>query len=207
MKRVNPFDWNNAFPDAMNSGGFDCIIGNPPYVRIQVMKEWAPLEVEIYKELFSISEGRELRPLCRLRGARFTTPRSRRPARIHLPAQVFQRAIWRAVAPIIAGGKHLSHVVHFDAQQVFDGATTYTCLLFLNASPTSKCRIAKVTDLPKWRAAGTAVEGIAKSDEITSRRMAFVGWPRNRVVQATVRNAPQNGRRCRYFRRPSDKRR
>jgi hypothetical protein len=31
MKRVNPFDWKQGFPDAMKAGGFDCIIGNPPY--------------------------------------------------------------------------------------------------------------------------------------------------------------------------------
>jgi hypothetical protein len=33
MKRVNPFDWSQGFPDAMKAGGFDCVIGNPPYVR------------------------------------------------------------------------------------------------------------------------------------------------------------------------------
>jgi hypothetical protein len=52
MRRINPLDWKVAFPDAMKAGGFDCIIGNPPYIRIQTMKEWAPQEVEIYKELF-----------------------------------------------------------------------------------------------------------------------------------------------------------
>ena len=31
MKRVNPFDWARGFPDAMKAGGFDCVIGNPPY--------------------------------------------------------------------------------------------------------------------------------------------------------------------------------
>jgi hypothetical protein len=31
MKRINPFDWKQGFPDAMRAGGFDCIIGNPPY--------------------------------------------------------------------------------------------------------------------------------------------------------------------------------
>jgi len=30
---VNPFDWNAGFPEAMKAGGFDCVIGNPPYVR------------------------------------------------------------------------------------------------------------------------------------------------------------------------------
>jgi hypothetical protein len=32
MKRVKPFDWKQRFPGAMKAGGFDCIIGNPPYV-------------------------------------------------------------------------------------------------------------------------------------------------------------------------------
>jgi hypothetical protein len=32
MRRINPFDWNAEFPDAMKAGGFDCVIGNPPYV-------------------------------------------------------------------------------------------------------------------------------------------------------------------------------
>jgi len=31
MARVNAFDWGREFPDAMKAGGFDCVIGNPPY--------------------------------------------------------------------------------------------------------------------------------------------------------------------------------
>jgi len=30
-RRVNAFDWQRAFPDAMAAGGFDAVIGNPPY--------------------------------------------------------------------------------------------------------------------------------------------------------------------------------
>ncbi|RLC92558.1 MAG: restriction endonuclease subunit M, partial [Chloroflexi bacterium] len=30
MRRVNPFDWEAEFPEAMAAGGFDCVIGNPP---------------------------------------------------------------------------------------------------------------------------------------------------------------------------------
>jgi len=33
IKRINPFDWEKGFPAAIKAGGFDCIIGNPPYVR------------------------------------------------------------------------------------------------------------------------------------------------------------------------------
>jgi type I restriction-modification system DNA methylase subunit len=31
MRRVNPFDWQAEFPEAMAAGGFDCVIGNPPW--------------------------------------------------------------------------------------------------------------------------------------------------------------------------------
>jgi type I restriction-modification system DNA methylase subunit len=31
--RINPFDWQKEFPEIMSRGGFDAVIGNPPYVR------------------------------------------------------------------------------------------------------------------------------------------------------------------------------
>ena len=32
-RRVNPFDWEVEFAEIMKGGGFDAVIGNPPYVR------------------------------------------------------------------------------------------------------------------------------------------------------------------------------
>lgn len=31
VRRVNAFDWNAEFPEIMKAGGFDAVIGNPPY--------------------------------------------------------------------------------------------------------------------------------------------------------------------------------
>ena len=39
IKRVNAFDWRQGFPDAMAAGGFDCVIGNPPYLFITEVPE------------------------------------------------------------------------------------------------------------------------------------------------------------------------
>ena len=33
QNRINVFDWPSAFPEVMRSGGFDAVIGNPPYRR------------------------------------------------------------------------------------------------------------------------------------------------------------------------------
>ena len=47
LYRVNPFDWESkaGFGEIMAAGGFDAVIGNPPYVRIQTMKETGPESV------------------------------------------------------------------------------------------------------------------------------------------------------------------
>jgi hypothetical protein len=37
--RINIFNWTQEFPEIIQKGGFDAIIGNPPYIRIQTMKE------------------------------------------------------------------------------------------------------------------------------------------------------------------------
>jgi hypothetical protein len=33
--RLNVFDCQTEFPEIMKAGGFDAVIGNPPYIRIQ----------------------------------------------------------------------------------------------------------------------------------------------------------------------------
>ncbi|HVB20692.1 MAG TPA: N-6 DNA methylase [Ktedonobacteraceae bacterium] len=37
--RINVFDWHTEFPEIMNSGGFDAVIGNPPYIRMETFKD------------------------------------------------------------------------------------------------------------------------------------------------------------------------
>ena len=39
LYKINCFDWNSKFRDIMKAGGFDVVIGNPPYVQIQGMEK------------------------------------------------------------------------------------------------------------------------------------------------------------------------
>ncbi|MCB0509018.1 MAG: Eco57I restriction-modification methylase domain-containing protein, partial [Bacteroidetes bacterium] len=34
-RKIKPFSWKKAFPEVFNNGGFDCIVGNPPYVSVK----------------------------------------------------------------------------------------------------------------------------------------------------------------------------
>jgi len=37
--RVNVFDWEKEFPESTKAGGFDAVIGNPPYIPIELMSD------------------------------------------------------------------------------------------------------------------------------------------------------------------------
>ncbi|MCK9442105.1 MAG: Eco57I restriction-modification methylase domain-containing protein, partial [Methanothrix sp.] len=40
IERINPFDWDKEFPEVFLKGGFDVVIGNPPYVRQEGLGEF-----------------------------------------------------------------------------------------------------------------------------------------------------------------------
>jgi predicted RNA methylase len=50
----NAFKWEEQFPEIMKEGGFDIVIGNPPYIRIQEIEE---REISFLSHQTKISEG------------------------------------------------------------------------------------------------------------------------------------------------------
>jgi adenine-specific DNA-methyltransferase len=46
--KINAFDWDKEFPEIFKSGGFDCVIGNPPYVNIRNMSQYLTNEEMAY---------------------------------------------------------------------------------------------------------------------------------------------------------------
>lgn len=172
-RRINPMDWAREFPGIMRNGGFDCVIGNPPYVRIQMMKEWAPREVEIYKQKYAAASAGnyDLYVVFVEKGLSLLKPWGR--LGFIVPHKFFNAQYGAPLRELIARGKHLAHVVHFGDQQVFRGATTYTCLLFLDKAGSEACRVVKVEDLAAWRAEGKAIEGTIPAAKITGAEWNF----------------------------------
>jgi hypothetical protein len=79
-----------------------------------------------------------------------------------------------ALRGLIAEGRHLSQVVHFGDQQVFAGATTYTCLMFLDKAGVQECRFVKVDDLAAWRDGQPATEGRVPAASVTASEWNLV---------------------------------
>ena len=166
--RVNVFDWEKEFPEVMKAGGFDTVIGNPPYVRIQTMIEWAPQEVEFYKQKYvAASKGNyDIYVVFVERGLSLLNKNGR--FGFILPHKFFNAQYGQSLRNLLAKGNHVAEVVHFGDQQIFTGATTYTCLLFLNKGGSDECHFIKVDDLLGWRNTGEATKGLIPKDRITA---------------------------------------
>ncbi len=194
--RINAFDWNAEFPHIFSSPsgkaslspspagrgqgegkGFDAVIGNPPYIRIQAMKEWAPIEVEFYKQRYTAaSKGNYDIYVVFVERALQLLNKEGRMGFI-LPHKFFQAKYGQALRKLIANGQHLAEIVHFGDGQVFAGASTYTCLMFLDKGGKEHFHYFEVHDLNAWQANEEAIEGEIQADTVTEKEWNFVVGP------------------------------
>jgi type I restriction-modification system DNA methylase subunit len=59
-QRINPFDWHSrkdGFGDTLKSGGFDAVIGNPPYIDSENMSKTNPKLRELIQASYSMTKG------------------------------------------------------------------------------------------------------------------------------------------------------
>ena len=171
--RINPFDWEKEFPEITQKGGFDAVIGNPPYIRIQTLKEWAPLEVEFYKSRYASAGKGNYDIYVAFFEKGLSLLNQKGTLGFIAPHKFFNAKYGEPLRQISSAGKYLSHVVHFGHEQVFNGATTYTCLLFLDKSGKEDCRFVKVEDLTKWRHENHFTEGKISAEKITKAEWNF----------------------------------
>jgi len=131
-RKLNLFDWKDEFKSVFAKGGFDCLIGNPPYVSIQNMTSYNPLMVQILKEKFeSAKVGNIDIYLCFVEQGLKLIKQDGLLGYI-LPHKFFEGDMGESLRKIVSDKKALKNVVYFGANQVFSTATTYTCLLFLS---------------------------------------------------------------------------
>jgi hypothetical protein len=134
LKRVNPFDWKVAFPEAMKAGGFDCVIGNPPYVRIHNLVDFYPGEVRFIQTNYETAQFGKVDIYVAFveKGVQLLNKSGR--LGFIVPNKFMQADYGVGLRNLLASRQSLVALVDFGNAQVFDGATTYTCLLFLTGS-------------------------------------------------------------------------
>ena len=152
--RINAFDWNSetrGFGRLLEEHeGWHCIIGNPPYIRVQELKKWEPEECEFYKVNYkSAAKGNyDIYIVFIEKALQLLAPDGM--LGFICPNKFWQATYGRNIRNIIAEGRHLFSIIDFADQQVFRGATNYTAIHVFSKkgghSLVDYCRIARLTD-------------------------------------------------------------
>jgi hypothetical protein len=164
---INPFDFSKLL--------FDVIVGNPPYMKSEDMKNITPLELPLYKTNFNsaykqfdkyflfLEQGINLLADDGILG-------------YIVPSKFTKVGAGKKLRELLADKEYLHSIVSFGANQVFADKTTYTCLLILNKTPQKTFQYAEVRSLKSWkvREPEAAKYGSKKTDELDSEVWVLV---------------------------------
>lgn len=175
-ERINVFDWHEAFPEVFNHGGFDCVVGNPPYVKLQhfkkVLASCADYLVRAKggdsKPLYASAQtgSFDLYLLFIEKGAELLKPEGRMG--YIAPSVWMMNEYGKGLRAFTKNRKCLDRWVDFKSYQVFGEAITYTALQFFRgqASEIIQCAFVPDGDLSAvdWQTPQAAIPYMELSD-------------------------------------------
>lgn len=155
IDRVVPSDFSDLFPKIMKRGGFDAIVGNPPYVRIQRLAEYSPEELSYFQGPYSpytvATRGNIDKYFLFIERALGLANEEGRIGYI-VQNRFFVSEAGEALRGLLTSGKHLNEVIDFNLTRVFEGRTTYPAILLLSRKETNSFTFERVSDLKQWLA-------------------------------------------------------
>ena len=150
------FNWQEQFPKVFEKGGFDVVIGNPPYLRVQGLRENHQKESVFYEHNFVSATGRfDFYVLFIEKG--FSLLNKNGVLSFILPHKFINADFGIGIRNYIYDSKALNNLVSFGAEQVFSDASVYTCIIGLSHG-NSVFHYAKVKPLELQEASDTHTE-------------------------------------------------
>lgn len=151
-ERINAFDWHTAFPDVFSGGGFDCVIGNPPYIKLQHFRR-AQDDTAAYLVEAKNPDGTPLYASTQSGNFDMYLPFIEKGIRILKPEGrmgYIAPNVWmvneygKPLRQLVRRTRTLDRWLDFKSHQIFDEAITYTALQFFRGSavPALTCAFA-----------------------------------------------------------------
>jgi hypothetical protein len=148
--RVRAFDWCTAFPEVRpdgRDGGFDIVLGNPPYVKLQNLMKVDP-DVVAY---LAAERGDHTYQSTRTGNFDLYLPFIEQSLRLLAPGGrmgFIAPSLWavnrygEGLRSLVRRGRNLDRWLDFRSHQIFDDVITYTALQFYTREPRDSLRIA-----------------------------------------------------------------
>jgi len=195
--RINVFDWEAEFPEILGKAaaaerrGFDAVIGNPPYIRINRLVDCYPREVRFIQSAYDSAVFGKVDIYVAFLERGLALLGQQGHMGFIVPNKFVQSDYGRGIRRILANCGALAGIVDFGYAQVFAGATSYTCLVFLSHAEktTFGAAVNERAQRPSDFLRSAAME------ELPQRRLGSAPWSlRGQKQTAILKMIEQRGR-------------
>lgn len=125
------FHWEKEFPRVFGKGGFDVVIGNPPYVRVQTIKDSIERESRELESKFE-SATRRYDLFVLFMEKSYSLINAQGKVSFILPHKFLIADFGFGIRKFLRTKKFIERVTSFGHEIVFADASTYTCIIELS---------------------------------------------------------------------------
>ncbi|TKW61103.1 MAG: type I restriction endonuclease subunit M [Blastochloris viridis] len=127
------FDWNQQFANIVQAGGFDVVVGNPPYVRQELFKSDKPYLQKHYTTYHGVAD---LFAYFYEKGINLLKPNGL--LGYISSSTFFKTSSGQRLRELLSQKVTLHRLIDFGDRQVFEGATTYPTIVILQKAKPAK---------------------------------------------------------------------
>ncbi len=127
---ARPFDWRAAFPEVFARGGFDVVIGNPPYVRQELLGGYKPYLAQRYATFSGVAD---LYVYFYERGLELLAPDGKLS---YIVTNKWLRAGYgEPLRRYFVERAEIEEILDFGHAPIFEDADTFPCILVAHPRP------------------------------------------------------------------------
>jgi len=139
--KINPYDFEEKY---------DVILGNPPYMKSEDMKNITPQELPLYRKTYNSAYKQFDKYFLFLERGKNLLKDNGYLGYI-LPSKFTKVGAGKELRKLLKDSRNILTIISFGAHQVFNDKTTYTCLLVLNKGKHETFDYLEVKDFTKWK--------------------------------------------------------
>lgn len=164
QREINPYDFGET--------KYDVIVGNPPYMATEHIKQYTPKELPLFKAHYkSAYKQFDKYFLFIERGLDLLKPHGL--FGYIVPSKFTRVGAGKKLRELLSSKKEVEQIISFGANQIFQNKTTYTCLLILKKTEHENLNYLEVQSLKDWKTRNISPQDY---DSVEFEELDDEGW-------------------------------
>ncbi|MCC4242973.1 Eco57I restriction-modification methylase domain-containing protein [Stappia indica] len=184
------FTWATAFPDVFAEGGFDVVLGNPPYVRMEFLKAMKPY---LENRFEVVSDRADLYCYFFERGLKLLKPGGR--LGYISSSTFFKTGSGKPLRDFLRRQATLETVVNFGDLQIFEGVTTYPAILTMRRDAPAKAHGLRFWNLKRLPEANFRASFETHAETYPQDALSSGSWELESPALKALRDKIRKGRK------------